>query len=143
MTDPIEEQLVRKLRDTLASSESEVRTLRQECSRLRSWVSDCQAGMYINCVYCGHRYGPDDEVPAAMADVLKEHIKQCPDHPMSACKNEVRTLRQRVAELETERKDVIETVGYAYDDSRGGKWSDAASTLGGLLRRMRVNPDGE
>jgi hypothetical protein len=39
--------------------------------------------MYINCVYCGHRYGPDDEIPATMADVLKEHIAQCPKHPMS------------------------------------------------------------
>ena len=54
--------------------------------RLEQWVADCQAGMYINCVYCGHRYGPDDEVPAAMADVLKEHIEQCPEHPLSRAK---------------------------------------------------------
>ena len=56
--------------------------------KFRQWVHDCQSGMYINCVYCGHRYGPDDEVPATMADVLKEHIEQCPDHPMSALKKE-------------------------------------------------------
>lgn len=58
----------------------------QRIERLEQWISDCQAGMYINCVYCGHRYGPDDEVPAAMADVLKDHIAQCPQHPMSALK---------------------------------------------------------
>ena len=23
--------------------------------QLKQWVSDCQSGMYINCVYCGHR----------------------------------------------------------------------------------------
>lgn len=62
--------------------------LERERDRLQQWVHDCQAGMYINCVYCGHRYGPDDEVPATMADVLKEHIEQCPQHPMSALKIE-------------------------------------------------------
>ena len=46
-------------------------------------VDDLQSGMYINCVYCGHRYGPKDEVEATMADALKEHIEQCPKHPMS------------------------------------------------------------
>lgn len=51
--------------------------------KLQQWVSDLQSGMYINCVYCGHRYGPKDEVPASMADVLKKHIETCPDHPMS------------------------------------------------------------
>ena len=49
----------------------------------QAWVDDLQAGMYINCIYCGHRYGPDTEVTATMADILKEHIEQCPKHPMS------------------------------------------------------------
>lgn len=39
--------------------------------------------MYINCVYYGHRYGPQDEVPCSMADVLKEHIAHCPEHPLA------------------------------------------------------------
>lgn len=56
-------------------------TSEQELARLRQWVNDLQAGCYINCVYCGHRYGPDTEVPASMADVLKAHIEQCPEHP--------------------------------------------------------------
>ena len=62
--------------------------LKKENDRLRQWVADLQAGCYINCVYCGHRYGPDDEVPAAMADVLKEHVEKCPEHPMSKLKAE-------------------------------------------------------
>ena len=48
--------------------------------------------MYINCVYCGHRYGPSDEVPASMADVLKEHVEQCPQHPMSALRAKLDAL---------------------------------------------------
>lgn len=63
-------------------------TLLDQRDDLQQWVNDLQAGMYINCVYCGHRYGPDDEVPAAMADVLREHVEQCPKHPMSALKTE-------------------------------------------------------
>lgn len=68
---------------TDSATVNELARLAAENKRLRDWVSDLQAGMYINCVYCGHRYGPDSEVPAAMADVLKEHISICPDHPMS------------------------------------------------------------
>ena len=70
-----------------------VEALAADRDRLQQWVHDLQAGMYINCVYCGHRYGPDDEVPASMADVLKEHIEHCPKHPMS-------TLKARLARLE-------------------------------------------
>lgn len=65
-----------------------------ERARLQQWVHDLQSGMYINCVYCGHRYGPRDEVPATMADALKEHIEQCPKHPMSALKAEVARLQE-------------------------------------------------
>jgi DNA-directed RNA polymerase subunit RPC12/RpoP len=50
---------------------------------LEKWVRDLQSGMYINCVYCGHRYGPKEETPDSMADVLKAHIKKCPKHPLS------------------------------------------------------------
>ncbi len=65
-----------------------------EISRLRQWVADCQAGMYVNCVYCGHRYGPDHSTPVAMADVLKRHIEQCPEHPLSHAKAEIARLRK-------------------------------------------------
>lgn len=61
--------------------------------RLRGWVNDLQLGMYINCVYCGHRYGLRNEVPTSMADVLKQHIEQCPSHPMSALKAELERLK--------------------------------------------------
>ena len=55
----------------------------EENARLKKWIADLQSGTYITCVYCGHQYGPKDTTPIAMADVLKEHIKQCKHHPMS------------------------------------------------------------
>jgi len=60
--------------------------LLDENAKLKQWVNDLLSGMYINCVYCGHRYGPRESTPMSMADVLKEHIEKCPEHPMSALK---------------------------------------------------------
>jgi len=57
-----------------------------ELAELKQWIKDLQSGMYVNCVYCGHRYGPKETTPVSMADALKEHIEQCPKHPMSALK---------------------------------------------------------
>ena len=74
-----------------------------EIRRLRQWVHDLQAGMYINCVYCGHRYGPDDQVPATMAQALKEHVERCPEHPMAALREERDRLRTAMEELEKAR----------------------------------------
>lgn len=62
--------LITKLADTLA--------------RHRRWIADLQAGTYVTCVYCGHQYGPGETTPVAMADALKAHVAQCPEHPMSA-----------------------------------------------------------
>ena len=71
---------------------SAIRTVQQENERLHQWVNDLQSGMYVNCVYCGHRYGPEKNTPVAMADVLKSHIEQCPMHPMSILKKEMELL---------------------------------------------------
>ena len=53
---------------------------------LQQWVSDLQAKTFVNCVYCGHRYGPSETTPVSMADALKLHIEACPKHPMAACR---------------------------------------------------------
>jgi FtsZ-binding cell division protein ZapB len=104
-----------------ANSQKEIHRLTEENSRLRQWVSDCQSGMYINCVYCGHRYGPRKDTPVAMADVLKEHIEQCPEHPLSHAKHEIEKLEKSlskakesncflasdVSDLKRERNDAI------------------------------------
>jgi len=68
----------------------EIRRLKDELQVMTDWVKDLQSGQYVNCVYCGHRYGPNDgKTPVAMADVLKEHIEVCPKHPMSALKKKL------------------------------------------------------
>ena len=73
-----------------------------EVERLTKWVNDLQSGMFINCVYCGHRYGPKEDTPVAMADVLKAHIEKCPKHPMSALKSEVERLTKERSEPDPE-----------------------------------------
>ena len=97
---------------------AEVKQL-QEIARLRQWVADLQSGMYVNCVYCGHRYGPADEVPVSMADTLKQHVAQCPDHPMSKLVQAMEWFCQRV-----ERGEVLSKLTYAkfkeiLDEARG------------------------
>lgn len=71
-----------------------VEDLEADVERYKSWVNDLHSGMYINCVYCGHQYGPKDRVSMAMADVLKEHIEKCPKHPMSLLRAENERLEE-------------------------------------------------
>lgn len=78
-----------------------------DVARLREWVDDLQSGMYINCVYCGHRYGPNDGAPASMAEVLHEHIRQCPAHPLRACEAERDLLREEAPRLRAVLDDLL------------------------------------
>ena len=77
-----------------SKEEARLSELISEIVQLQNWVNDLQVGMYINCVYCGHRYGPDTEVPASMADVLKEHIEKCLKHPLFQAKKEIEQLKK-------------------------------------------------
>lgn len=98
-----EQPAKKKIFNLAEDLEKENEQLRQKNARLQSQVNDLQSGMYINCVYCGHRYGPNPGTPVAMADILKQHIENCPDHPMS-------TLKKRVAELEAEVAGLEHTI---------------------------------
>jgi len=56
-------------------------------AELEAWINDLHSGMFINCVYCGHRHGRSrEEIPA---DTLRRHISMCPKHPMSKLIDEV------------------------------------------------------
>jgi DNA-directed RNA polymerase subunit RPC12/RpoP len=70
-----------------------------ENERLKRWIDDLQSGMYINCVYCGHRYGPKDKVPTSMADALKLHIAQCEHHPMHQLLKTLKAGRDLIVSL--------------------------------------------
>lgn len=69
----------------------EVTRLETENKRLEAWIDDLQSGLYINCVYCGHRYPPGS--PAIRSKTLYNHIKQCPKHPLSKAEEENKRLR--------------------------------------------------
>jgi Zn ribbon nucleic-acid-binding protein len=97
-----------------------------ERDKLQQWVHDLQAGTYINCVYCGHRYGPDDEVPATMADVLKEHIEQCPKHPMSALKADLETMTETGIEYKDALRELAPAVRIAIVIMSGSPSNEAA-----------------
>lgn len=102
------------LRGRIAALElnSVVKVLEIEKKRLKQWVNDLQAGMYINCVYCGHRYGPNSEVPASMADVLKEHIERCPEHPLSHANAKLGRIQTRLKKI-SDTSEVAESVELA------------------------------
>lgn len=69
------------IREAEKALNARIAALETDKARLEKWVSDLQSGMFVNCVYCGHRYGPADNVPVTMAEALKEHVEQCPAHP--------------------------------------------------------------
>lgn len=93
MSEPVYPQLMEAARRGL--------NLTTENRRLKQWVRDLQDGCWVNCVYCGHRYGHEKDTQVAMADVLKQHVEQCPDHPMAA-------LKARTTKLETAMRQASE-----------------------------------
>ncbi len=93
--------------------------LRNDVDRLQQWVNDLLAGMYVNCVYCGHRYGPNKDTPVAMADVLKAHIEQCPEHPLAEA-------RARIAELEEACRSALWNLEEGADAGQAMEDLDAA-----------------
>lgn len=87
-----------------------LRDWQEEVEQLQQWVDDLQSGMYINCVYCGHRYGPQDEVPATMAEALKQHIEICEEHPMSKIRIDNAELASKLLHREEELEPLQENV---------------------------------
>lgn len=63
-----------KVHEEFAAAQAEV-------ERLQRWVDDLQSGMYINCVYCGHQYGPNSQA-ATMREALHTHVENCVHHPL-------------------------------------------------------------
>jgi len=54
-------------------------------------------GRVLTCVYCGREY--PQETPAWGNDVLTEHIKVCPKHPMRKAEADIALLRGALAGL--------------------------------------------
>ena len=84
--------LVPKLDKAVAEKDAEI-------ANLNEWVHDLQSGMYVNCVYCGHRYGPADKMAPTMQQVLYAHIAKCPKHPLSQANAKIAALRQTLKNI--------------------------------------------
>ena len=130
--------------------ERQAQELEAENERLEKWVNDLQSGMYINCAYCGHRYGPNNEVPASivappdtvaakglatgpdvdidwtMADVLTAHVEKCPKHPLSAAKKSIQPLKEQI-------RDLLEAIGRALYHLEDGDPREAKEDLEAVL----------
>lgn len=73
-----------------------VDVVQRNIDKLQQWIDDLQSGMYINCSYCGFRFGPaeEDQVPETMREHLKKHMIQCEEHPMHGALEIVRSIAQ-------------------------------------------------
>ncbi|MBF0350923.1 MAG: hypothetical protein HQM11_07805 [SAR324 cluster bacterium] len=52
-------------------------------------------GRVLTCVYCGHEY--PQENPAWGNEVLTDHIRVCPKHPMRKAESDIALLRNALA----------------------------------------------
>lgn len=92
----------------------------QRAEQLQRWVDDLQSGLYINCVYCGHRYGPKETTAAtipeaktlSMREALRLHIAACPEHPLSRAEARIAAL---LHEREVVQRRLLEIRGWLED----------------------------
>lgn len=84
---------------TQQKAREHIEFLLSEVERLTRWVEDLHSGMFVNCVYCGHQYGPGETTPVSMADALKAHVEKCAHHPMSALRETVERLEHQSHQL--------------------------------------------
>ena len=88
------------MKENLTNLSKAIKQLETDKKQLQEWVNDLQSGMYINCVYCGHRYGPKENTPVSMAEVLKRHIEKCPKHPLFHANKENKRLMDILEEIQ-------------------------------------------
>lgn len=122
----------------------EIVRLSAEITNLRCWVDDLQSGMFVNCVYCGHRYGPRETTPAtipeggglpSMAEALTAHIERCPKHPLAAARAEIAVLTVALAQRTGWQRCPIH--GAINADHQWG-CPDCVAALRTALRRLAV-----
>ncbi len=111
--------------------------LKKENERLKKWIDDLQSGMHVNCVYCGHRYCPNSHTPVSAADILKQHVENCPEHPMSKLKKENEELKRK-KDLYDDLMQLLKRWKYAHV----GKEYDAVREDMNAFYYARLNEDG-
>ncbi len=118
--------------DTLQAQLDEMTARLRQCKAerdgARAWVRRLQREeRTLTCVYCGKAYPPG--TPTSGAEVLTEHIKVCPKHPMRAAEVDNAALR---AELQAER-EAHQHTAHAYEElereSDAAEWNEAREML--------------
>jgi hypothetical protein len=110
-------------------------------ARLEQWIADLQSGLYVNCVYCGHRYGPGETTPVSMADALKAHVEKCPEHPMAKLRAAaLELLAACEADFTSDQTEGRTSSEDRCDDDEAvaaGDQGESAVTFG-MIRRLRA-----
>ena len=102
------------LRQGQKPSPKEVEIITKEIESLQQWIRDVQGKTFVNCIYCGHRYGAASITPVALADIMKQHVAQCPKHPLSVTKKsleEAATLLETVSINAERQRRVLKWLG--------------------------------
>ena len=99
---------ITKTKDTYIKPKSKLEEAEEEIIRLQDWISDLQKGMYVNCIYCGHRYPPG--TPDVRDKVLYDHIKSCPKHPLYKEIQKNKKLLQRLDFVRRELDRALEKI---------------------------------
>lgn len=118
--------------DVLSLVEAKMAIAQQldEQSCLNAWIADLQSGLYVNCVYCGHRYGPREFTSDTSAQhKLEKHIEGCPKHPLSQLR---RHANRMAASVLKESQEVREIRSMLKEELL------TASAPGGVCRRRHV-----
>lgn len=100
----------------MTDSKVRIYDLEKENERLIDWVNDLQSGMYLNCAYCGYRFGHNDDISTSMSEELKKHIEQCPKHPLFSTKKENERLQKENEYLRKENEKLKVHVKRLLDD---------------------------
>ena len=88
-----------KLKSDLGVIVAEREALISERDEAREWAKRLQkTTQTLTCVYCGIEYPPGS--PTHGSEVLTEHIRVCPEHPMRELEEEKQALTNRIENLE-------------------------------------------
>jgi hypothetical protein len=83
-----------------------IESCKAEIERLNQWISNLQQGRVVTCVYCGHAYEPGSGT--SQEEVLYEHIKTCPKHPLRTAEERIVVLKQIISDFRKALPDVSE-----------------------------------
>ena len=85
-------QVIKELKDENIEKAEEIKTL-------KGWINGLPQ-LYVNCVYCGHRFKPNPEVFPSQTDVVREHMEKCSKHPLFQANQKIKELKKVIEELE-------------------------------------------